>query len=106
MSRRYLLDTCVVIWYFEGSPEIPDDVLEQLRDLSDEVLIGDVSMLEIAIKYGLGKLPLPRPPSQIILPLAVKHGFELLPMCTEAIWGLDYNGRGGVELGWSERQGG
>ncbi len=90
MTCRYLLDTCVVLWYFEGSSEIPDSVLNELRDFSNDVLFSDINVLEIAIKFGLGKLPLPRRPSQIILPLAAKHGFELLPLCTEAIFGLEH----------------
>ena len=89
MSRRYLLDTCVAIWYFEGSPEIPKGLLGELRDFSNDVLLSDISVLEIVIKYGLGKLPLPSPPSRVILPLAAKHGFELLPLCTEAVFGLE-----------------
>ena len=85
----YLLDTCVAIWYFEGSGRISGDLRGVLIDPSNELYLSDVSVLEIVIKYRLGKLPLPRPPSQLIGPLARKHLMEPLGLAVAAIFELE-----------------
>lgn len=85
----YLLDTCVALWYFDGSPRIPREVLGALRDPRHDLYISDVSVLEIVIKHKLGKLPLPQPPSRLLAPLTRKHGLESLPLVTAAIFRLE-----------------
>ena len=85
----YLLDTCVALWFFEGSQRIPDRVREALTDPSQDVMLSDVSVLEIVIKHQIGKLRLDAPPSRIILPLARKHGMEILPLTTADILALE-----------------
>ena len=85
----YLLDTCVAIWYFQGSDRISADLVELLRNPRNDLCLSDVSVLEIVIKHRLGKLPLPKPPSRIILPLARKHWMESLPLTTDAIFALE-----------------
>ncbi|MEI6809719.1 MAG: type II toxin-antitoxin system VapC family toxin [bacterium] len=85
----YLLDTCVALWFFEGSANIPVPVRNVLTDPSEDLLLSDVSILEIVIKYRLGKLPLDAAPSRIILPLARKHSIDILPLSTSAIFQLE-----------------
>lgn len=85
----YLLDTCVAIWYFDGSDRISDDLRDVLTDPINELYLSDVSVLEIVIKYRLGKLPLPKPPSQLILLLAKKHFMESLPLNADAIFAVE-----------------
>lgn len=82
---RYLLDTCTAIWFFEGSDRIPRELQLELTDPRHELLLSDVSLLEIVIKYQMGKLPLPSPPSRLILPLAKKHLMDILPLSSAAI---------------------
>ena len=85
----FLLDTCVALWYFDGSPRLPQAVLGTLRDPSHDVYFSDVSVLEIVIKHRLGKLPLPQPPSRLLPPLARKHVLESLPLGAAAIFRLE-----------------
>ena len=85
----YLLDTCVAIWMFEGSPRIPLPVRDRLTDLGETLYLSDVSILEIVIKHQLGKFPLAQPPSRVLLPLARKHLLEILPLCSAAIFELE-----------------
>jgi PIN domain nuclease of toxin-antitoxin system len=74
-----------VIWFFQGSERIPRELQLELTDPRHELFLSDVSLLEIVIKYQMGKLPLPSPPSRIILPLAKKHLMDILPLSSAAI---------------------
>ena len=86
---RFLLDTCVVIWYFAGSDKIPEKIQDQLTDPDNEVYFSDVSILEVVIKYMAGKFPLSAPPSKILPALADKHALASLPLLQEAIFQLE-----------------
>ena len=77
---RYLLDTCTLIWFFEGSDRIGPALRDELTDPTHELFASDVSLLEITIKHQLGKFPLPGAPSRLIPALAARHGIELIPL--------------------------
>jgi PIN domain nuclease of toxin-antitoxin system len=76
----------VALWFFEGSPKIPEPVRDTLTDPSQDVFFSDVSILEIVIKHQLGKLALPAAPSRMLLPLSERHMLEILPLSTAAIF--------------------
>lgn len=63
---RCLVDTHVWLWAHTDRRRLPDDVLRFLYDPSREVLLSAASVWEIAIKYRLGKLPLPQPPELFV----------------------------------------
>lgn len=86
---RFLLDTCVLIWYMEGSEKISSRLREDLTDPRHELLMSEVSVLEVVIKYGAGKLPLPKPPSKLLPVLARKHLMDSLPLTGDAIFKLE-----------------
>jgi len=86
---RLLLDTCVAIWMFEGSHSIPPDVRREMTDPENEVFFSDVSLLEIEIKYAIGKFPLDKPPSRSVLPLVHEHSLDVLPLTTRDIVRLE-----------------
>jgi len=80
-----LLDTHVFLW-LQTDPERLGDQLPLVEDESTELLLSAVSSWEIAIKYQLGKLPLPAPPESYVpdrmhaigaQPLAVEHAHAL-----------------------------
>ena len=82
---RLLLDTQVWLW-LQACPERLGPALPAVADPGNELLFSAVSSWEIAIKYALGKLPLPRPPTSYIpdriassgvVPLAVQHSHAL-----------------------------
>jgi PIN domain nuclease of toxin-antitoxin system len=77
---RYLLDTCTLIWFFEGSTRIGVALRDELTDSAHELFASDVSLLEITLKYQLGKFPLPAAPSRLIPALAHRHGIELIAL--------------------------
>ncbi len=86
---RYLLDTCVVLWYFQGSSRISAGLKDVLTDPGNELFFSDVSLLEVVIKYNLGKLPLPKPPSRVLPTWVTKHGIQNLCLTSSAILRLE-----------------
>ena len=58
---KYLLDTQVVIWYYETSSKLPKKIEDLIDDASINVYICSASLWEIAIKTNLGKLSLKLP---------------------------------------------
>lgn len=87
---RLLLDTCTALWYFAGDRcQIPERIRETLTDLDHDLYLSDVSILEISIKYRIGKLRLSGAPSQTIPLWLESHDIALLPLVTQAIFRLE-----------------
>lgn len=55
---RFLIDTHVLIWYLEDSPQLTSTAAEILEDTRHDLYVSIVSLWEISIKSGLGKLKL------------------------------------------------
>jgi PIN domain nuclease of toxin-antitoxin system len=53
---RYLLDTHAAIWFFNGNDTLSKTANRIIRDLSNPVFLSIVSVWELAIKAGMGKL--------------------------------------------------
>lgn len=79
---RFLVDTHVWLWLQTDSPRVPSELRARLADPASELLLSAASSWEIAIKFRLGKLPLPSPPSAYVpdrmqrsgtTPLGVEH---------------------------------
>jgi PIN domain nuclease of toxin-antitoxin system len=60
---RVLLDTHVFLW-LTTEPERLGRHLDVVENDATELLVSAASSWEIAIKYGLGRLPLPEPPDR------------------------------------------
>jgi PIN domain nuclease of toxin-antitoxin system len=86
---KLLLDTCTVLWYFGASDNISQVLKGTLTDIDNEIFISDVSLLEITIKYSLGKLELSDYPSKVIPQWIDEHDMILLPLSSNAIFGLE-----------------
>ncbi|MCY7406743.1 MAG: type II toxin-antitoxin system VapC family toxin [Alkalinema sp. CAN_BIN05] len=55
---QFLIDTHVLIWYLEDDSQLSANVAEILEDTRHNLYVSIVSLWEIAIKSGLGKLKL------------------------------------------------
>ena len=55
---RYLLDTHALIWHLEDSPRLPQSLTEIIDNSTGRICLCSVSLWEIAIKIGIGKLKL------------------------------------------------
>lgn len=83
---RFLVDTHCWLWLQTSPERLAPELLSQLADPDHELLLSAASSWEIAIKFALGKLPLPEPPA-VYVPrrmaasgsrgLAVEHAHTL-----------------------------
>lgn len=55
---KLLLDTHAVLWLLDGDERVPD-WLRESRNGSDELLVSDVSIWEVAIKRSHGRIEVP-----------------------------------------------
>lgn len=77
---RLLLDTHVILWWLDDSPELTDET-KNLIDTEPAVYLSAVSPWEIAIKQSLGKLEGPADLAERVrdtqfapLPIGAGHG--------------------------------
>lgn len=55
-NRPILLDTQIIIWLFKQSNKISDQVQAIVDNSAQPVAVSYVSLMEMAIKHGAGKL--------------------------------------------------
>ena len=58
---RLLLDTHILLWFQANDPKLSSVARAAILDPANERWLSPISLLEIAIKSRLGKLPLPAP---------------------------------------------
>ncbi len=63
---KILLDTHVWLWMLVSPDRIRHGARTYLEDVDNVLYLSAASSWEIAIKYRLGKLPLPEPPGSFI----------------------------------------
>jgi PIN domain nuclease of toxin-antitoxin system len=76
---KLLLDTHVFLW-LQTEPERIRDHLTLVEDRTTTLLLSAASSWEIAIKYGIGRLPLPEPPERYVPTRMRAIGAEALPI--------------------------
>jgi PIN domain nuclease of toxin-antitoxin system len=76
---RVLLDTHVFLW-LHTEPERLGEQLPVVEDERNELLLSAASSWEIAIKHGLGRLPLPEPPQRYVPARLRAIGARALPV--------------------------
>ena len=77
---RLLLDTQAWLWMHVAPDRLSAEVRDQLVDPAHDLLLSAASSWEIAIKYGLGKLPLPESPERYVPARMRESGVEPLPV--------------------------
>ena len=63
---RVLLDTQAWLWMQVAPERFSEAARELVEDSRNELFLSAASSWEIAIKFALGKLPLPEPPAQYV----------------------------------------
>ena len=81
---RLLLDTVTFLWVINDAPELSAQARELFIDAGNEVYLSSVSAWEIALKYGLGRLPLPEPPDRFVPAQRKQHGIDSLQLEEES----------------------
>jgi PIN domain nuclease of toxin-antitoxin system len=84
---RLLLDTHTFLWFITADPKLSSTAERAIRNGGNQPLLSIASVWEIAIKVGIGRLPIPQPlrtfiPEQLrsnrigLLPIELRHTFE------------------------------
>lgn len=81
---RLLLDTCTFLSMVAGAPELSGRARELAVDPTNEVYLSAVSAWEIALKHGLGRLPLPDSPDRFVPTQRRRHGIDEIPLDEES----------------------
>jgi PIN domain nuclease of toxin-antitoxin system len=81
---RVLLDTATFLWAVSDAPEFSEEAREIFADPENDIFLSSVSAWEIAVKYVLGKLPLPQPPERFVPVQRKQHGIDPLYLDEEA----------------------
>jgi len=58
---KLLLDTHVLLWFQADDPALPGPIRTAIRSAANESFVSMVSLWEIGVKHGIGKLPLRMP---------------------------------------------
>ena len=58
---KLLLDTCTVLWFLSNDSQLSTTAKAAIEDPANVRWLSPISLLEIAIKVRIGKLPLARP---------------------------------------------
>lgn len=77
---KLLLDTHTALWWWEGSSELSERLMDQIADPSTSVFFSAISGYEIFQKVRIGKLELPE---SLLLDLpgeVRREGWEILPL--------------------------
>ena len=77
---KFLLDTHCWLWLQTDPGRFDADLLETLADPLSKRYLSAASSWEIAIKYAIGKLPLPEPPAVYVPERMRLSRFEGLAM--------------------------
>ena len=77
---KLLLDTCTFLWWCLDDRRLPATVRRSVSDPAYTVYLSASSAWEIAVKYGLGRLPLPQDPHFFVPEQRRRHGFDSLPL--------------------------
>lgn len=75
---RVLLDTHVFLWWIEGDRALPAKARAAVANRDNECLFSLVSVWELAIKSGLGKVKLAVPVQRYVVENVAANGFGLL----------------------------
>ncbi|GMV39341.1 MAG: hypothetical protein AMXMBFR64_10570 [Myxococcales bacterium] len=63
---RLLVDTCTFLWLAADDPSLSTLARSACANPHNDVYLSAISAWEISIKYRLGRLPLPVPPSSYV----------------------------------------
>lgn len=75
---RLLLDTCTLLWFLRDDAELSERAASAIEDPTSEVFVSVVSIWEIAIKAGLGKIRAPDHFENGLEQELERNGFTLL----------------------------
>ena len=82
---KVLIDTQILIWYQLYDPKLHANIYDLLTRLENTVYVSQISLVEIAIKQKIGKLPELDVSIGTLVSLIEQDGFVILPLQTQHI---------------------
>ena len=80
-----LLDTHIFLWFISGDARLSSSLGQTIRNPGNDVYLSVVSIWEVIIKHGLGKLPLPEPPEVYLPKQRTLHLIQSLPVDEDSV---------------------
>src|SRR4051794_39810073 len=77
---RLLLDTCTLLWLLTNDPKLSVTAKAAVIDPANERWLSPISLLEIALKVRIGKLPLPVPFASLFPTELLANDIQLVPL--------------------------
>ena len=81
---KLLLDTCTFLWIVADAPALSRRARELFQSPNNEVYLSVASAWEIAVKHGIGRLPLPMGPERFVPEMRERNGIATLPIDEES----------------------
>jgi PIN domain nuclease of toxin-antitoxin system len=81
----FLIDTQILIWFQLNDAKLKKSIVEILGDFENTIYVSQVSLLEIAVKQSIGKLPELTKSIQLLTNLIQSDGFEILTIKNDHI---------------------
>jgi PIN domain nuclease of toxin-antitoxin system len=75
-----LLDTCALLWFLSNDPQLSATAKVAIEDPANVRWLSPGSLLEIALKVRIGKLPLARPFGTLFPAELLANDIHLLPL--------------------------
>jgi PIN domain nuclease of toxin-antitoxin system len=82
---RLLLDTHTLLWFLANDARLSPTAKTAIEDPTNERWLSPISLLEIALKVRIGKLPLPAPFGTMFPADLLAADIHLLPLETQHI---------------------
>jgi PIN domain nuclease of toxin-antitoxin system len=77
---KVLLDTHTLLWWLLGDPRLSKRALDMLAQPGNSIAVSAASGWEIATKFRLGKLAVPRPLAEDLESVAHQNGWTMVPV--------------------------
>ena len=81
-----LVDTQILVWSFDINSPLNSAHKQLLEDASNNIFVSQISLMELAIKKNIDKLPDFVPTIEDVKTQLLSNGFELLNLADEHIF--------------------
>jgi len=80
---KFLLDTHILLWWITASQLLSQTARDIISEGNSELYWSTASSWEVAIKYKIGRLPLPEVPELFIPTELTKNRIDSLPIAND-----------------------
>ncbi len=77
---KLLLDTHIFLWFITNDRKLSKSIATAIKDDANHVFVSVVTLWEMIVKHGLGKLPLHGTPELVFTEERMAHRIDVLPL--------------------------